>query len=117
MYAIIFIFSFHQFALCPLNRRKYSLTLLSSIPTTPPLRTNGGNSPASAFRLTVRLHTPKIRSSSGRRISRSLNSFSGFIFVLPFPSLFFLVPLHASFQSLPIKFSLFFVGRHRRHCF
>src|SRR5208337_2233661 len=97
------IFPFVQFAPCPLNRRKYSFTLLSSIPTTPPLRTNGGNSPASAFRLTVRLHTPKIRSSSGSRISRSLNSFSVFIFILPFPGFVLLVPLHALFQPLAIQ--------------
>ena len=83
-----FLFSpFVNLHFARLNRRKYSFTLLSSIPTTPPLRTKGGNSPASAFRLTVRLHSPKIRSSSGRRISRSLNSLSRFIFVLPFPSL------------------------------
>jgi hypothetical protein len=68
-----FYFSFRQFARCPLNRRKYSLTLLSNIPTTPPLRTSGGNSPDFAFRLTVRLHTPKILSNSGSRIKRSLN--------------------------------------------
>src|ERR1022692_1491617 len=109
------IFPFVQFAPCPLNRRKYSFTLLSSIPTTPPLRTNGGNSPVSAFRLTVRLHTPKIRSSSGSRISRSLNLFSMFMSLLPFPPLRFFVPLHTLFQPFPIKFSLLFVGRHRRH--
>src|SRR5438309_11916221 len=69
---------------------------------------NGGNSPFSALRRTVRLHTPKICSNSGSRIKRSLNRSSVCISpsLLPLPGLRLLVPSQPLFQSLAIQLGL-----------